>query len=141
MPTLLIALLVTALVAVPLLVRGTDADPDTIAADPASVLVDTADGAPGPLDGATISGAAIITVEDSASSAASFSLFAAGDDRPILAGQDLSGPVFSPVLDDDGRPRPLDTRSLADGTYELFIVLSGDDGEQRTAVGFEVMNP
>lgn len=141
-PTLLIAGLVTALVAIPLLVRAGDADdPAAPAVASAEITVDLASGDPVPLDGATLSGSALISVRDDGARAASFSLFAAGADEPLLAGQDLDGPIFSPVLSDQGAERPLDTRALANGRYDLFVVMTTDSGEARSAASFEVANP
>lgn len=144
LPTLVIALAVTALVVVPFL-RASDDEtgdgPTIAAADPASVLVDTSAGDPSQLDRSVVEGAILISVQDGAASAVSFTLFAAGTEEPLLASQDLEGPAFDLILSDSGAGKPLDSTMLDNGDYELFLTIAGADGEQRTAVGFSVVNP
>lgn len=141
LPTLLIALFVTALVAIPLTERVVRADDRSTGADPQAITVDMAQGDPQPLDGAVLSGRALIAVNDAKASGVSFNLFAEGSDEPLLASQDLSGPNFFPIRSSDGGGRAMDTTVLDDGWYELFVTVARADGEQRTAVRFEVRNP
>lgn len=142
--TLLIASLVTVLVAVPLLLRALDDDSAARLGEVAPLerlLVLDADQAPTPLDGATLMGQARVVYEDADVDAASFALFASGAESPVLASQDLTGPTFSPVLDASGADQALDTMRLANGPYELFVVVLRGDVEQRTVATFEVANP
>lgn len=141
LPTLLVALAVTALVAIPLTERVVRADATSTAADPASIVVDLLDTDPAPLDGATISGSALISLTNPDAKGVSFALFVSGEDDPVLASQDLAGPSFSPLQNAAGTPQSMDTTVLANGTYELFVTVAVDAGDQRTAVTFEVANP
>lgn len=141
LPTLLIALAVTALVAIPLTERVVRADSASTAADPETIMVDLLDTDPAPLDGATVSGSALISVNDPNAEGVSFALFLSGEEEPVLASQDLSGPSFSPLQNAAGTPKSMDTTALANGTYELFLTVATADGDQRTAVTFEVANP
>ena len=141
LPTLLIALAVTALVAIPLTERVVRADSASTAADPETIMVDLLDTDPAPLDGATVSGSALISVTDPNADGVSFALFLSGEEEPVLASQDLSGPSFSPLQNAAGTPLSTDTTVLANGTYELFLTVATNDGDQRTAVTFEVANP
>ena len=141
LPTLLIALAVTAVVTIPLTERVVRADTTSPAANPSSIVVDLVDTDPMPLDGATVDGSALITVNDDDADGVSFALFAAGSDEPLLASQDLTGPDFSPLQTSSGAPVAVDTTMLANGPYELFITVATSEGEQRTAVTFEVANP
>lgn len=141
--TLLITSLVTALVAVPLLVRALDDESAARLGEVAELerlTVIVAGEAPVPLDGATVAGEAAIRYDDDRVDAASFALFAAGGDAPVLASQDLDGPTFSPVVDGSGADQPIDTTLLADGDYELFVVVLRGDVEQRTVAAFTVEN-
>lgn len=146
LPTLLIALLVTALVAVPLTVRAVDArgldEPATVspaAAD--AIMVDTADSERRPLDLQTIGGNALISFSDPNATGVAFNLFPRGGTTSVLASADTDGPQFDLVPSEEGKALPLDTRMLPNGSYELFMSVSSTDGEQRTAVVFEVSNP
>ena len=121
--------------------RVVRADSTSPAADPASIVVDLLDTDPAPLDGATVSGPALISVNDPDAQGVSFALFLAGDEDPILASQDLTGPSFSPLQTPGGTPQSMDTTVLANGDYELFVTVATADGEQRTAVTFTVANP
>jgi len=144
LPTLLIALLVTALVAVPLTVRAVDARDDVpaLAAAPADeIMVDTADLERGPLDQQTIGGNALISYRDDAAIGVAFNLLARGGTTPVLTSADTAGPQFDLVPGEDGKALPLDTTLLPNGSYELFISVSSPHGEKRTAVVFEVANP
>lgn len=141
LPTLLIALAVTALVAIPLTERVVRADSASTAADPTAIVVDLLDSDPAPLDGATVQGPALISVNDANAQGVSFALFVAGDEDPVLASQDLTGPSFTPLQNAAGVPQSMDTTVLENGEYELFVTISTDDGDQRTAVTFTVANP
>lgn len=142
LPTLAIAIIVTSLVVVPLILRVTDADADLPqTADASLVTVDTADADPAPLDQATLDGSVLISVNDPSASAVSFALFEAGSDETLYASQDLTGPTFDLVVGESGSGRPLDTTALANGDYELFLTVASPDGEERTAIGFSVLNP
>lgn len=141
LPTLAIALAVTALVAIPLTERVIRADSASPAADPTSIIVDLLDADPSPLDGATVNGAALISLNDDNARAVSFAFFAAGETDPVLASQDLAGPSFTPLRTGSGTPQSMDTTVLDNGPYELFVTVATDDGEQRTAVTFEIENP
>ena len=141
LPTLLIALAVTALVAIPLTERVVRADSASTAADPETIMVDLLDTDPAPLDGATVSGSALISVNDPNADGVSFALFLSGEEEPVLASQDLSAPSFSPLRNAAGTPLSMDTTVLANGMYELFLTVATNDGDQRTAVTFEVANP
>ena len=141
LPTLLIALAVTALVAIPLTERVVRADSASTAADPTAIVVDLLDSDPEPLDGATIQGPALISVNDADAQGVSFALFVSGEEDPVLASQDLTGPSFTPLQNAAGVPQSMDTTVLENGDYELFVTVSTDDGGQRTAVTFTVANP
>lgn len=140
LPTLLIALFVTAVVAIPLTERVVRADNASPAADAGLIMVDLADTDPFPLDAATLNGLALISLNDPAALGVSFNMLLAGSDEPVLAAQDLTGPNFFPVTNANGDGRPLDTTLLADGAYELFVTIAAPDGDQRTAVTFVVDN-
>lgn len=139
-PTLLIALAVTALVAIPLTERAVGSNKTDPSADPGLVFVDLIDTDPLQLDGATVNGLAFISVNHPTASGVSFNIFPAGSDEPVLASQDLTGPNFFPVTNDEGWGEPVDTTVLPNGTYELFTTLALPEGEQRTAVTFVVAN-
>ncbi|MEM7093871.1 MAG: hypothetical protein AAF567_12780 [Actinomycetota bacterium] len=138
-PTLLIALVVTAAVVIPLGQRVLEAE-ETRVADAASIVVDIADAEPGPLDGAILRGGALVSVTDTSALGVSFQLFEAGGTEPLLASQDVSGPEFFLVETAAGRGRTIDTTVLDDGGYELFVTIATSDGDERTAVGFTVDN-
>lgn len=140
-PTLLIALAVTALVAIPLTERVVRADAGSTSADPTAIIVDLLDSDPAPLDGATIQGPALISVNDTDAEGVSFALFVSGEQEPVLASQDLTGPSFTPLQTAAGLPQSMDTTVLENGDYELFVTVANSDGEQRTAVTFKVANP
>jgi hypothetical protein len=142
--TLLIASLVTVLVALPLMIRALDDDSAARLGEVAELerlTVTLGDDEPSPLDGGVVQGDALIVYDDPEVDAASFALFAVGADSPLLASQDLDGPTFSPVLDDSGADLPLDTTLLANGDHELFVVVTRGNVEQRTVATFEVRNP
>ena len=141
LPTLLIALAVTALVAIPLTERVVRADSASTTADPTAIVVDLLDSDPEPLDGATVQGPALISVNDANAQGVSFALFASGEEDPVLASQDLTGPSFTPLQNAAGVPQSMDTTVLENGDYELFVTVVTDNGEQRTAVTFTVANP
>lgn len=140
LPTLAVALVVTALVAIPLTERVVRSDDGPAPVTDVQVMVDVADGDPVPLAEAELSGPALISYTDPGATAVSFSLYPDDSDEPILAGQDLDGPAFFPVLDESGVGQPLDTTLLADGGYSLFVTIAADGGEQRSAVSFTVEN-
>ena len=144
MPTLLIAALVTALVAIPLTIRAVDARDRAALLDPAAdaslVVVDTADTDPAPLDGSTVSGALLISLYHPEASGVSFNLFARGGAEPLIASQDLAGPRFDLLVSERGGGKPFDSTLLADGDYELYLTVATGEGEQRTALAFAVQN-
>jgi len=147
LPTLAIALIVTAAVAVPLIVRAIDArnnpveTPVVVApADPQQILVDTAADDPKPLDLATVDGQVLISLQDDQATAVSFNLFAAGSDIAIVESQDLRGPQFDLVVSESGGGSLFDTTRLQDGTYELFVTIRVPEEDRRTAVSFQVQN-
>jgi len=139
-PTLVIALVVTAMVAIPLTERAVGSEDTNPGADPGLIVVDLIDTDPFELDGSTVTGAAFISVNHPTASGVSFNLFLAGSDEPILASQDLTGPNFFPVTNDEGWGEPVDTTMLPNGRYELFTTLALPEGERRTAVTFEIAN-
>jgi len=139
--TLAIALAVTALVAIPLTERVVRSDASSTEADPALLFVDLLDSDPMPLDGSTVAGPALISLNHPDADGVSFALFSPGSDDPILASQDLSGPNFFPAQSDTGSGRPIDTRVLENGPYELFVTVADGEAAQRTAVTFTVANP
>lgn len=145
LPTLIIALFVTALVAVPLTVRavdarGSDRPPALAAAQAEAIMVDTADSERQPLDRQTISGNALISYRDQDAAGVAFNLLAKGGTTPVLNSADTDGPQFDLIPGDDGKALPFDTTVLPNGPYELFMSVSSPDGEKRTAVVFEVAN-
>ena len=143
-PTLVIAALVTAVVAIPLTIRAAHAsDPVATvapAADANMIVVDTADFDPTPLDRATVSGPVLISFHHPTASGVSFHLLASGSTEPLIAAQDLQGPQFDLLARERGGAKPLDSSLLADGDYELFLTVATGGGEQRTAVTFTVQN-
>lgn len=143
-PTLVIAAVVTALVAVPLTLRAVDARDDAEPVDPAVpaelVLVDAGDIEPSPLDGSTVAGPILVSVSHPSASGVAFNLFPSGEEDPVYASQDLDGPVFDLIAGDRGGGVPLDSTLLSDGEYELFLTVATPAGEQRTAVRFMIRN-
>lgn len=146
-PTLAIALIVTAAVAVPLVVRAVDQRnnpvevPVVVApADPQQIMVDTAADDPKPLDQATVDGQILISLQDDRASAVSFNLFASGSDFAIVESQDLQGAQFDMVVSESGGGSLFDTTKLQDGSYELFVTIRLPNEDQRTAVSFQVQN-
>lgn len=147
-PTLAIAVLVTAAVAVPLIVRAVNARNNPVEeiavlapADPDQILVDTAADDPAPLDQSTVAGQILISIRDEQASAVSFNLFAAGADQAVVESQDLAGPQFDLVVNESGRAGLFDTSKLQNGNYELFVTIRMPDEDRRTAVSFQVENP
>lgn len=143
-PTLLIALAVTALVVVPLSTRAVDARSATqpvAAADADQIMVDTAESERRPLDLQTIGGNALISFTDADASGVAFNLLPRGGTSPVLSSADTDGPQFDLVPTDNGKAAPFDTRSIPNGSYELFMSVTSSSGEKRTAVVFEVANP
>lgn len=147
-PTLAIALIVTAAVAVPLILRAVDAKNNPAEervvlapADADLVLVDTAATDPAPLDLATVSGSILISLREDAASAVSFNLFAAGADSAVVESQDSSGPQFDLVVSESGNGTPFDSTMLQNGNYELFVTIRTPAEDRRTAVTFTISNP
>jgi len=110
-PTLAIAAIVTAAIAIPLTFRANDARNNPVVeetvlapADAQLVMVDTA----------------------------------AND--PLLESQDLAGPQFDLVVSESGGGSLFDTTRLQDGSYELFVTIQLPQEDQRTAVSFQVAN-
>lgn len=98
-PTLAIAILVTSLVAMPLIFRAVDArnnpvEPEIVLApaDAQLIMVDTASFEPAPPDLATVAGSILISLREAEAGAVSFNLFAAGADQAIVESVDLIGP-------------------------------------------------
>ena len=147
-PTLIITLLVTAAVAVPLIMRAVDArnnpvEPTVVLApaDAGLIMVDTAQSDPVPLDLATVAGPLLISLRQDGATAASFNLFAAGADQPIVESVDVDGPQFDMVVSPSGGGSPFDSTLLQNGQYELFVTIRTPDEDRRAAVGFEIANP
>jgi len=148
LPTLCIAAIVTAIVALPLILRALDAteaetgdQPLVLApADSQSILVDTVDSEPAPLDESTVSGPILISLDQPDATAVSFNLFAQGADVAIVESLDLEGPRFDFVVD-EGDVVPFDSTVLGNGTYELFVTVRTSTEDRRTAVSFQVENP
>jgi hypothetical protein len=142
-PTLAIAVAVTALVVIPLTMRAIDASdssPPVVAADPALVMFDMVESEPAALDGATLHGSALISYRDTNADGVSFALFAHDGDEPLMVSLDAEGPSFDLLVSDTGGGTPLDTLILPDGRYDLFVTATAGDGEQRIAVSFVVEN-
>lgn len=147
-PTLAIAILVTSLVAVPLIFRAVDArnnpvEPETVLApaDAQLILVDTASLEPAPLDSATVAGSILISLRQAEAGAVSFNLFAAGADQAIVESVDLNGPQFDMLVSDSGGGSPFDSTLLQNGDYELFVTIRMPNEDRRAAVSFEIANP
>lgn len=145
-PTLAIAVVVTALVAIPLIYRAASADPEVpevvlAPADADLVTVDTATTERMPLDLAVVAGPILISVNESDAEAVSFSLFAADSDQAIIESLDLDGPQFDMVVSESGGGSPFDSALLQNGQYELFVTIRMSNEDRRTAVGFEIANP
>jgi len=139
LPTMVVALVVTALVVIPFtewIGRSAPA-----AADPSTIVVGLLDTEPMGLDGATLAGPALISIDDDRLEGVSFAMYPRGENTPILASQDLSGPTFSPRQSASGADQPMDTTLLSNGVYDLFVTIATARGEQRTAVTFQVANP
>ncbi len=146
-PTLAIALLVTALVSVPLIFRSVDArnnpvEPEIVLApaDTQLIVVDTADDDPAPLDLSTVDGPILISLRVDDATAVSFRLFAAGADQSIVDSQDLVGPQFDMIVSEAGGGSPFDSTLLQDGSYELFVTIRTPVEDRRAAVSFDVSN-
>jgi len=146
--TLAIAVVVTALVAVPLTLRAVDArnnpeEREVVLAPAESdlIVVDTAEQSSTPLDLASVSGPILVSLREDDASAVSFRLFAAGSDEPILDSRDIEGPRFDMVVDDSGAGSPFDSTLLRNGSYELFVTIRTPKEDRRTAVSFDVSNP
>lgn len=144
LPTLVIAVLMTSIVAVPLTLRALDSsdEPQVVVAvaDSQMVMVDTVNGIPTPLDTNTVAGPILISLRQSDATAVSFNLFASGADQAIVESLDVQGPQFDFVVD-DGVVAPFDSTLLSNGVYELFVTIRTSDEDRRTAVSFEVENP
>jgi len=147
-PTLAIAILVTSLVAVPLIFRAVDArnnpvEPEIVLApaDAQLILVDTASLEPAPLDSATVAGPILISLRQTEAGAVSFNLFAAGADQAIVESVDLNGPQFDMLVSDSGGGSPFDSTLLQNGDYELFVTIRMPNEDRRAAVSFEIANP
>ena len=147
-PTLAIAILVTSLVAVPLIFRAVDArnnpiEPEIVLApaDAQLILVDTASLEPAPLDLATVAGSILISLREPEAGAVSFNLFAAGADQAIVESLDVNGPQFDMLVSDSGGGSPFDSTLLQNGDYELFVTIRMPDEDRRAAVSFEIANP
>lgn len=147
-PTLAIAVLVTAAVAIPLIMQAVDSrnnpvEPAVVLApaDADLIVVDTAESDPGPLDSATVAGPLLISLRQDDASAVSFNLFASGADQPIVESVDADGPQFDLVVSDSGGGSPFDSTLLQNGAYELFVTIRTPDEDRRAAVGFEIANP
>ena len=148
LPTLAIAVVVTALVAVPLTFRAIDArnnpvEEDVVLApaDAALIMVDTAAADRIPLDLAVVSGPILISVREANAEAVSFNLFAAGADQAIIESVDLNGPQFDMVVSESGGGDPFDSTLLRNGEYELFVTIRMPNEDRRAAVSFEIANP
>ena len=144
LPTLVIAAVVTASVAIPLVIRAldsTDAAVVVAAADAQMVIVDTIDDEPAPLDTNTVAGPILISLQQPDASAVSFNLFASGAEQVIVESLDLEGPQFDFVVDPAGTVSPFDSTLLSNGAYELFVTIRVADEDRRTAVSFQVENP
>lgn len=146
--TLAIAVVVTALVAVPLTLRAVDArnnpvERETVLAPAESelIVVDGPERDSVPLDLASVSGSILISLQEDDASAVSFRLFAAGSEEPILDSQDVDGPRFDMIVDDAGSASPFDSTLLRNGSYELFVTIRTAKEDRRTAVSFDVSNP
>ena len=147
-PTLAIAVVVTLLVAVPLIFRAVDARNNPVEAqvvlapaDADLVMVDMAVGDRFPLDRAAVSGPILISVTEADAQAVSFNLFAAGADQAIVESVDLNGPQFDMVVSASGGGEPFDSALLQNGDYELFVTIRLANEDRRTAVSFEIANP
>lgn len=147
-PTLAIAMVVTSLVAIPLIFRAVDARNNPVEnevvlapADADLIMVDMAVGDRVPLDLATVMGQILISVTESDAQAVSFNLFAAGADQAIVESVDLNGPQFDMVVSESGGGSPFDSSLLQNGEYELFVTIRLPNEDRRTAVSFEIANP
>jgi len=146
-PTLAIAAIVTAAIAIPLTFRANDARNNPVVeetvlapADAQLVMVDTAANDPLPLDLAVVEGQVLISLRHEQARSVSFNLFAAGAEQAILESQDLAGPQFDLVVSESGGGSLFDTTRLQDGSYELFVTIQLPQEDQRTAVSFQVAN-
>jgi hypothetical protein len=144
-PTLAIALVVTAAVAIPLIMKVADADPSApnvvVAPADAGLITVEANGEVAPLDLAEVSGPLLISLEDPDAEAVSFNLFAAGGDAAVVESLDTEGPLFDLVADESGQAAPFDSSLIPNGDYELFITIRTEVEDRRTAVSFKVANP
>lgn len=154
LPTLVIAVLLTSVVAVPLVIRALDSTDSADAAvepvaavaavgaaDSQMIMVDTVNGDPTPLDTNTVAGPILISLRQPDATAVSFNLFAAGGDQAIVESLDLQGPQFDFIVDRGGSVLPFDSSLLSNGAYELFVTIRSGDQDRRTAVSFQVENP
>ena len=119
LPTLAIAVLITGLVAVPLIYQAIDSrnnptTPEVVLApaDADLITVDTAATDRMPLDLSTVTGPILISVSDSDAEAVSFSLFASGSDQAIVESVDLDGPQFDLIVSESGGGSPFDSTCL-----------------------------
>lgn len=151
LPSFLIALLVTALVAGPMAwqaQQARDAEPVAAPAPPASpvaspddIIFDTGATNVDSLDGATLAGNVIISYRDPNARAVAFNLLPSGGSDALLTTVDGNGPNFNLLTNERDTVRPLDTTQLSDGAYELFVTITDSAGnERRTAVSFTVEN-
>lgn len=148
LPTLAIAVVVTGLVAVPLILRAIDArnnpveTPVVLApADTQLIMVDTGESEPAPLDQVSVAGPILISLRQEDATAVSFRLFAAGADQAIVESRDLQGPQFDMIVSESGGGSPFDTALLQNGSYELFVTIRTPKEDRRAAVSFEIANP
>lgn len=136
------ATFVTGLVAIPLAYRAARADAPAAGA-PELLLVRAASGGPVEiLNGTVLDDSVYIRWEGVDAVAVGFNLAETTTDGLVLVETvDGEGPTFDFVVNEQGNPAPFDTTLLSDGTYDLLVSVTKDNGDlERTAARFEVKN-
>lgn len=136
------ATFVTGLVALPLLYRASQSEAPSVGA-PELLLARAAEGGPVEvLNGSTLRDAFYIRWEGTNAAAVGFNLAEATPDGLVLVETvDGEGPTFDFLVNEQGNPAPFDTNLVSDGTYDLLVSVTKNDGElERTAARFEIDN-
>lgn len=138
--TLLAALLGTIVLAGPLLWLARDYVSPPAVLSPESLVVITTDTNLEPLHNTTIAKRALISFIGDDVDAVAFTL-TNSQDEIVSQRIDGTGPHFDFLTDADDEALALDTRKLANGSYELFVTATTIDDEPiHTAATFRVTN-
>lgn len=122
--TSLVATAITLVVAVPLTLRALDArNDDRPRSAPTDGIVVTLGATAGPLDGATITGAPVVSFDLPDTGATAFRLVDVVGNE-VVDGTDTFGPDFTMYTTDDGLPAAFDTTEFSDGPYTIYVTFT-----------------